>query len=163
MSATTGYRSPVETGFSLVAAALIAGLVGSMAGGTAEDTAGTSVAAATGSADAVVTATLADTPAASEFAAALPITVEAENWFGQAVIGRLPEGLPVENADRLVDPAAGHIYYWPPDGRIVVVTTDLGPSIPAPGLVELGVVDNGLDELASAGSRFDMSITVTGA
>jgi hypothetical protein len=160
VSATTPYRSPVETGISLVAAALIAGLAGSMVGGTVQGLTGTSAPPA---ADAVVTATLVDTPAAEEFAAALPITVEAENWFGQAVIGRLPEGLPVENADRLVDPAAGHIYYWPPDGRIVVVTTDLGPSIPAPGLVDLGVVDSGLGDIPSAGNRFDMSITMTGA
>jgi hypothetical protein len=111
----------------------------------------------------VATGTLADTPAAREFAATLPVTVEMEDRFGQAKTGRLPEALPDDGADGLLDPSAGHLAYWAPDRMLAVVTTDLGPSVPEPGLVVLGVVDTGLDSFAAAtDGRFEMTIEPSG-
>jgi hypothetical protein len=107
-------------------------------------------------------ATLADTPTAREFAATLPVSVEMEDRFGQAKTGQLPDELPDDDAAGLLDPSAGHLAYWPPDDTLVVVTTDLGPSIPEPGLVVLGVVDTGLDALAATNDRFEVTIEPAG-
>jgi len=72
--------------------------------------------------------------------------------------GRLLDALAYGEAGRVFDPVAGGTYYWPRDGTLAILTTDLGPSIPAPGLVPLGVVDTGLEALTSAGNRFQMTI-----
>jgi hypothetical protein len=106
----------------------------------------------------VATLTLADSQAGRDLAAQLPVTLEMEDRFGQAVVGRLPHELAYVDIGLVRDPAAGHVYYSPSDGAIAVLTADLGPSIPAPGLVDLGVVDGGLEALASAGNRFGLAI-----
>jgi hypothetical protein len=106
----------------------------------------------------VATGTLADTPAAHEFAATLPVSVEMEDRFGQATTGRLPDALPDDADDGLLDPSAGHLAYWAPDRMLAVITSDLGPSVPEPGVDVLGVVDSGLDALAAAHGSFDMTI-----
>jgi hypothetical protein len=106
----------------------------------------------------VATATLARTQAARDLAAALPVTVEMADRFGQAKIGRLPDELSYVDVGAVLDPEAGHVYYWPSDGSIAVLTADLGPSIPAPGLIDLGLVDSGLEALTSAGNRFELTI-----
>ncbi|MEV4171256.1 hypothetical protein [Nonomuraea sp. NPDC049709] len=46
----------------------------------------------------------------------------------------------------------GHRAGGRPAGRL------LGQSVPPPGLVRLGSVDSGLDDLASAGNRFTVRI-----
>jgi hypothetical protein len=56
------------------------------------------------------TATLADTPEARAFAAALPMTIAAEDRFGQAKAGRLPYELGIDAAGPRIDPAAGGLY-----------------------------------------------------
>jgi hypothetical protein len=185
VSTTIGSRARREAGVSVFAASLVAWLAGSTVGGTAEgvlsatphsgsvDTGAPASSPVSGSTDRdghtvrialvvdgddIATATLADTPAGRAFAATLPITLDMEDRFGQAKIGSLPEKLPHGGPSRVFEPAAGHIYYWPLDDTVAVVTADLGPSIPAPGLVALGAVDTGLDALHSAGNRFEMTI-----
>jgi hypothetical protein len=174
MHTTVGSRSRLEAGVSLFAVSLVAWLAGSLVGGTASGWtppsagtgASTHVVPAGGGAlriellvgDDVVTATLADTPAAREFAATLPITIDTEDRFGQAKTGELPHELFPGDDEPVVDPAPGGLYYWSPDRTLAVVTTDLGPFVPAPGLVRLGAVDAGLDMLDSAGNHFQMTI-----
>jgi hypothetical protein len=106
----------------------------------------------------VATVRLADSQAGRDLAARLPVTLEMEDRFGQAVVGRLPHELAYVDVGLVRDPAAGHVYYSPSDSAIAVLTADLGPSVPAPGLVDLGVVDGGLEALAFAGNRFDLDI-----
>jgi hypothetical protein len=113
--------------------------------------------------DRVATATLADSQAAREFAATLPVTVDVHDRFGQAKTADLPYGLNTGAGARVFDPVPGGLYYWPPDAAIAVVTTDLGPSIPAPGLVLLGRIDGGLDALAGAGDEGRMTISASSA
>lgn len=175
MSTAIDSRNRLEAGVSVFAASLVAWFTASLTGGTvASGSSSHSVAADTGSpaaavsagafrialvvGDDVATATLADTPAAREFAATLPLTIDTEDRFGQAATGQLPHGLRSGDDDPVVDPAPGGLYYWAEDRSIAVVTTDLGPSVPAPGLVRLGAVDAGLDVLASAGNHFRMTI-----
>ena len=44
-------------------------------------------------------------------------------------------------ATRVIDPAVGAIYYWPPSGVIAIVNDDLGQTVPPPGMIRLGTVD----------------------
>lgn len=178
MSTAIDSRTRLEAGVSVFAASLIAWFAALLIGGTVVSGSNShSVAADRGSpaaavsagahgtfrialvvGDGVATATLADTPAAREFATTLPLTIDTEDRFGQAAIGQLPHGLRAGDDDPVVDPAPGGLYYWAQDRTIAVLTTDLGASVPAPGLVRLGAVDAGLDVLASAGNHFRMTI-----
>jgi len=108
--------------------------------------------------DATATATLADTAAAREFAAHLPVQLTLRDPMGQAKSGRLPAALTVSEAGRVLDPEVAGLYYWPPSGDVGIVYDDLGQTVPPPGLVQLGTVTSGLPTIASAGNRFTISI-----
>ncbi|WP_328475486.1 cyclophilin-like fold protein [Actinoplanes sp. NBC_00393] len=99
------------------------------------------------------TATLADTPEARQLAAMLPATLDFKDVWGQAKSGRLPNALTVDGAVPVHDPVVGDIYFWPQTEVIAVYYDDLGQSVPAPGLIRLGAIDAGLDDLAAAGRR----------
>ncbi len=172
VSPTIHHRSRSQA-FAFLVAAVTAGSAGCAVGGTAERDVRSASASAHHDRDTVrialvvggediATATLADTPVAREFAAALPVTIEMEDRFGHAKIGRLSDGLMDGDVDRVLDPAAGHIGYWPPDDTVAIVTADLGPSISAPGLVALGIVDTGLDSVASADDGIQMTFELAG-
>jgi hypothetical protein len=103
-------------------------------------------------------ATLADTPAAREFAATLPVELNLRDPMGQAKSGRLPRPLDVSSAEPVFDPAVGQIYYSATSATFAVFYDDLGQSIPDPGLVRLGAVDTGMDRIADAGNRFPVRI-----
>ena len=108
--------------------------------------------------DRAVAATLADTPQARQFAGMLPVTVRLKDVWGQAKSGRLPRPLAADAATPVHDPAPGDIYFWPTTEVIAIYYDDLGQTVPAPGLVRLGVVDTGLRYLADAGHRFTVRI-----
>jgi hypothetical protein len=164
---------------TLLATVLLASAVGRAAGDTAEPTASTAVAdvgtvgapavdgggplrvALVVEGERVATATLADTAAARSLASGLPLTVEMADRFEQAKAGPLPITLADDDVPPVLDPEAGGIYLWPPDGTIAVLTADVGASVPRPGLVELGLVDEGLDALDSGHDRFDLTIELT--
>lgn len=107
----------------------------------------------------VATATLQDAPAAEAFAAMLPVRLTLHDPLGQAKSGQLPRriDLPADVA-RTADPTVGAIYYWPPSADIAIVYDDLGQTVPAPGMVLIGMVDGGLDLIAAAGNRFTVQI-----
>jgi hypothetical protein len=68
----------------------------------------------------IATATLADIPAAHQFAAMLPVELDMHDPFGQAKSGALPRALDVGDAARVFDPATGGVYYWPDGGDLAV-------------------------------------------
>jgi hypothetical protein len=112
--------------------------------------------------DETTTATLADTSAARDFAALLPLELDLRDPMGQAKSGTLPRPLDVSAAEAVSNPAAGQMYYSAPSSTFAVFYTDLGQSIPDPGLVPLGTVDTDLDRLADAGNRFTVRIDLAG-
>ena len=103
-------------------------------------------------------ATLADTPAAREFSAMLPLELTLRDPMGQAKSGPLPRPIDVSGVQPVFDPAVGQIYYSAPSGTFAIFHDDLGQSVPDPGLVRLGAVDTGLDRIADAGNRFTVQI-----
>ncbi|WP_344492161.1 cyclophilin-like fold protein [Nonomuraea monospora] len=90
------------------------------------------------------------TPSSRQFAAMLPLTLRLTDAWGQAKVGRLPHAITARDGAPVHDPAPGEVYLWPSNGTIAVYYDDLGQTVPGPGLVRLGVVDAGLDRLASA-------------
>jgi hypothetical protein len=108
--------------------------------------------------DQAVDATLTDTPASRQFAAMLPLTVQLKDVWQQAKSGRLPQTLTANGGTPVHDPTPGDIYFWPQTEVIVVYYADLGQAVPDPGLIRLGVIDNGLDTLTNAGRRVTIRI-----
>jgi hypothetical protein len=107
----------------------------------------------------VATATMTDdTPAARQLAAMLPLTVPMKDVWAQAKSGLLPDTLTGEGATPVHDPVPGEIYFWPHTEVIAIYYADLGQTVPDPGLIRLGTVDTGLDNLAHAGRRFTLTI-----
>lgn len=108
----------------------------------------------------VATGILDDTAAAREFAAMLPLTLHLSDPMGQAKSGPLPSSrsLDVTGADRTFRTTVGELAFWSPGSMVAVVYDDLGQGVPEPGLVRLGVIDSGLDEIAAAGNGFTVRI-----
>jgi hypothetical protein len=102
--------------------------------------------------------TLADTPASREFAAMLPLELDLRDPMGQAKSGPLPRPLDVSGTEPVFDPAVGQIYYSAPSSTFAIFYADLGQSIPDPGLIRLGTVEAGTDQIADAGNRFTVRI-----
>jgi hypothetical protein len=103
-------------------------------------------------------ATLTDTPAAREFAAMLPLDLDLRDPMGQAKSGPLPRPLDVSGTEPVFDPAVNQIYYSAPSSTFAIFYTDLGQSIPDPGLIRLGTVEAGPDQIADAGNHFTVRI-----
>jgi hypothetical protein len=108
--------------------------------------------------DHAVAATLADSAAATELAAMLPLRLRLSDAWRQAKSGRLPHPIRVQGTEPTLRPVPGGIYYWPDTTVIAVYYDDLGQSVPPPGLIRLGAVDTGLDEIAGAGRQVTVHI-----
>jgi len=106
------------------------------------------------------TITLDDTPAGRAFAARLPLELTVRDPMGQAKSGPLPSPLEVTDAEPVLDPTVGGLYYWPPSHTVAIFYDDLGQTVPPPGLIRLGVVDRGLTSIATAGNRFPVRIAL---
>jgi hypothetical protein len=108
--------------------------------------------------DHAVDATLVDSPAARELTAMLPLTMELNETWGQAKSGRLPRPLSAEGAARTLQPVPGAIYYWSGTATLAVYYDDLDQAVPPPGLVQLGVLDTGVNEIADMGRQVTVRI-----
>jgi hypothetical protein len=108
--------------------------------------------------DDIAGATLADTPAARDFAAMLPVTIVMQDRYGQAKAGQLPGNLAAEDTARVSDYAVGDLGYWSPSGDLAIFYADDGQTLPPPGLVRLGTVDTGLVAIAAAGNNSKLTI-----
>lgn len=103
--------------------------------------------------DETATVTLDDTAEARALAAMLPLELDLADTMGMAKVAELPERIDATVAERRRQLVAGEIYYWSPNGALAIVHTDLRQQVPPPGVVRLGVVDTGLDEVRDAGRR----------
>ena len=101
--------------------------------------------------DHAVPVTLADTATSRDLAARLPLHLQMSDAWGQAKSARLSQPLTVDGTAGTLSPRPGGVYYWPDTAALAVYYDDLGQSVPPPGLVQLGTVETGLDEVADAG------------
>ena len=108
-----------------------------------------------------VAATLADTAASRRLAAMLPVSLELNDAWGQAMAGRLPHSILVGDTRRVLRPTRGGIYYRPDSATLAVYYDDLGQTVPPPGLIPLGMVTARLDEITRAGSHTTVRIEPT--
>ena len=93
-------------------------------------------------------ATLDDTPAAQAFAAQLPLELILKDYHRTEKIADLPQGLPVAQAPKGVDPEVGDITFFAPWGKLALFYKDFGYSR---GLVRLGRMQGDLSILESKG------------
>jgi hypothetical protein len=108
--------------------------------------------------DADATATLHDNETARDFASLLPLTVDMGDLFGREKPGQLPRAL-AEGGEHQFAYQVGDVAYWPPAHDLALFYADDGQrTIPSPGIVVLGTINSGLNEIASAGDDFQMTI-----
>jgi hypothetical protein len=103
-------------------------------------------------------ATLEDNAASRDLASMLPVTIAMTDLSGREKPGPLPRAL-TGDVERVSTYRVGQLAYWPSDHNIFVVYDGDGLTVPAPGLVQLGTVDAGLDVIAAAGDDFELTIT----
>lgn len=99
--------------------------------------------------DAVLTATLTDSPTTRDFVSLLPLTVTLEDYAGTEKINYLPQKLSTEGATPGSDPAIGDITYYAPWGNLAIFHKDFGY---ANGLIILGKIDGDIEALRKPGS-----------
>lgn len=99
-------------------------------------------------ADTTVYATLFDNPAAMDFAAQLPLTLQLTDYAGTEKISYLPSRLSTKNAPPGAKPYAGHIAYYAPWGNLAVFYKDFSYS---EGLILLGKIEGDVQMFESGG------------
>jgi hypothetical protein len=97
-----------------------------------------------------VDAVLNDNPAARDFAALLPLTLDLKDFHGTERVADLPRELDTAGAPEPVAATVGDIAYYTPWGNLAFFYQD-GPA-PSPDLLVLGHLDVSADQLGRATS-----------
>ncbi|MEU7474163.1 cyclophilin-like fold protein [Streptomyces sp. NPDC044984] len=97
-----------------------------------------------------VDAVLNDSPAARDFAALLPLTLDLKDFHGTERVTDLPRKLDTAGAPEPVAATVGDIAYYAPWGNLALFYQD-GPA-PSPDLLVLGHLDVSADQLGRAAS-----------
>jgi hypothetical protein len=95
-----------------------------------------------------VDAVLNDSPAARDFAALLPLTLDLKDFHGTERVADLPRKLDTAGASEPVAATVGDIAYYAPWGNLALFYQD-GPA-PSPDLLVLGHLDVSADQLGRA-------------
>ncbi|MET7388578.1 cyclophilin-like fold protein [Streptomyces sp. NPDC005529] len=95
-----------------------------------------------------VGAILNDTPAARDFAALLPLTLDLQDFHGTERVADLPRKLETAGAPEAVAARVGDIAYYAPWGNLALFYSN-GPA-PSADLLILGHLDISADQLGSA-------------
>ena len=99
--------------------------------------------------DSPVTAIVEDSAAARDFLSLLPLTLTLEDYHNTEKISDLPRRLSTAGAPAGIDPEVGDITYYAPWGNLAIFYRDFGY---AKGLVRLGHITSGMDQLKRDGS-----------
>jgi len=103
-----------------------------------------------------VTATLAESPAAREFFAQLPLTLSLKDYAATEKIAYLPRKLrAIEGGNAGLTPEPGDIAYYAPWGNLAIFYKGADH---AQGLVKLGHVHEGAEWLATAS---ELQVTIS--
>jgi hypothetical protein len=99
----------------------------------------------------ILTATLADSATARDFAPVLPLNVSMDDLFGREKFGKLPKALS-ENGPRTHSYKVGDIAYWSPAHDVAIYYRQDSESIPSPGIIPIGTIDAGAEAFNVPGS-----------
>lgn len=100
---------------------------------------------------------LSDNPASRDFIALLPLTMTFEDYNRTEKISTLPRKLNINGAPSSCDPVVGSFTYYAPWGNLAIFYRDFRHS---PGLVPLGQVESGLEELTAQPGEFTVHLEI---
>ena len=96
----------------------------------------------------VLSATLGDNPAARDFLALLPLTLDLEDYASTEKIAQLPKKLSTTGTPAGMTPSLGDITYYAPWGNVAIFYRNSGY---AKGLVKLGRIEGNVQMLEARG------------
>lgn len=96
----------------------------------------------------IATAILDDNSSARDFLTLLPLTLTLQDYAQAEKIADLPRALALTGAAESNTPRRGDISFYAPWGNLAIFYADGKPS---PGLVQLGRLDAGIDEIRRPG------------
>jgi hypothetical protein len=105
--------------------------------------------------DATLDATLADSAAARDFAALLPLTLTLSDYAGTEKVSDLPRKLSITGAPAGTAAKVGDIDYYAPWGNLAIFYQDFRHS---DGLVNLGRIESGMEKLTAKNGEFTVTI-----
>lgn len=100
----------------------------------------------------ILTATMLNTETGRNFISLLPLTLRLKDYSRTEKVSDLPQKLSTKNAPTGYDPSVGDIAYYSPWGNLAIFYRDFGYS---KGLVKLGHLDGGIENLAGRQGDFD--------
>jgi quercetin dioxygenase-like cupin family protein len=100
--------------------------------------------------DKILTATLIDSPTARDFASLLPLTLTMKDLFDREKYARLPREIS-DRGERRTTYEVGQLVYWSPGPDVAIYYRQDGERIPEPGVIVIGKIDAGIDELLLKG------------
>jgi hypothetical protein len=103
----------------------------------------------------VLRARMLDNATSRDFASLLPLTLTLSDYAQTEKVSDLPRRLSTADAPEGADPEIGDIAYYAPWGNLAIYYRDFGYSS---GLVKLGHIDSGVEELAAM--RGDFTVTI---
>jgi hypothetical protein len=107
----------------------------------------------------VLRATTLDSETTRDFISLLPLTLTLSDYAQTEKITDLPRRLSTAGAPDGADPDVGDITYYAPWGNLAIFYRDASR---ANGLVKLGSIESGVDELATMSGDFTVTIELAG-
>ena len=98
---------------------------------------------------------LEDNPTTQSLLSQLPATVTFDDYAGSEKIAYFPHDLSVQDAPDGYDPARGNVACYGPWGNLVFYYQEASY---ADGIIYMGRVESGLEELASMGAGFEVTV-----
>jgi hypothetical protein len=108
---------------------------------------------------AVIRATMLDSETTRDFISLLPLTLTLSDYAQTEKVSDLPRRLSMAGAPEGVNPDVGDIAYYAPWGNLAIYYRDFGYSR---GLVKLGSIDSGIQELTAMSGDFSVTIEASG-
>ena len=98
-----------------------------------------------------MTATLIDSGTTHDFISLLPLTLTMNDLFEREKFAHLPRAISTEGK-RTHAYEFGDMAYWSPGPDVAVFYRHDGEKIPAPGVIVIGKIDSGMEDLDVPGS-----------
>jgi hypothetical protein len=98
-----------------------------------------------------LTATVMDNPTAKDFVSLLPLTMSMKDLFKREKFGHLQKALS-ERGPRKNTYEVGDIAYWSPARDLAIYYHQDGESIPAPGIIPIARINDGMEAFNVPGS-----------